>query len=76
MDDDLPVCALHTLADVMPSSGRCRACIEESNAESRAYLETSYLLAQVCRKVQKYVREAQKTDAAIDHDEAIDNTYL
>lgn len=76
MDDDLPVCALHTLADVMPSSGRCRVCIEESNADSRAYLETAHLLALGCRKMIKYVKAAQKADYAIDPDESIEIDYL
>lgn len=65
--DDLPVCEKHTLSDVMPHSGRCRACIEESNADSRPYLETSHTLAQGCREVLKYVRSVQQAEA-----EAID----
>lgn len=64
--DDLPVCEKHTLADVMPLSGRCRACIEESNTESRPYLETAHNLATGCREVLKYLRAVQKAESTID----------
>lgn len=58
--DDIPVCERHTLADVMPHSGRCRACIEESNAEAKPYLEAAHTFAQDYRKVLKYVRSVQQ----------------
>lgn len=65
MEADLPVCPTHGLTDVMPSSGRCRACIEESNAEARPYLETVHTLAEGCRSVNKYLRDAKKPDTSI-----------
>jgi hypothetical protein len=67
--DDLPVCERHMMADVMPHSGRCRACIEESNADARPYLETAHILATGCRKMLKYLNKVQKD---CDEDPAID----
>lgn len=64
--DDLPVCEKHMMADVMPRSGRCRACIEESNADARPYLETAHILATGCKEVLKYLRGLQKPHDAID----------
>jgi len=63
MDDQLPVCLKHLDADVMPISGRCCACIAESNEEARPYLETAHNLAEGCRQVLKYVRLIQKDDS-------------
>ena len=68
--DDLPVCEKHMMADVMPHSGRCRACIEESNTESRPYLETAHILATGCRKMLKYLKEVRKE---VDSAESIDH---
>ena len=65
MEPYLTVCPTHGLTDAMPSSGRCRACIEESNAEARPYLETVHTLAEGCRSVNKYLREQQKSDTSI-----------
>lgn len=65
MEADLPVCPVHGIADVMPSSGRCRACIEDHNEETRPYLETIHTLAEGCRSVNKYLREHQKSDTSI-----------
>jgi hypothetical protein len=64
--DDLPVCEKHLYADVMPHSGRCRVCIEESNADARPYLETAHILAEGCREVLKYLRSIQKDEDVID----------
>lgn len=65
--DDLPVCDKHMLADVMPHSGRCRACIEESNADARPYLKAAHNLATGCKEVLKYLRSVQKVDNIIDN---------
>lgn len=65
MEAYLAVCPVHGLADVMPVSGRCRVCIEESNDEARPYLETAHSLAEGCRTVNKYLREQQKSDTSI-----------
>jgi hypothetical protein len=65
MDDHLTVCLAHPQADVMPRSGRCRACIEESNAEARSYLETAHTLAQGCREVIKYLQSVREPEETI-----------
>lgn len=66
MEADLLACDKHGLAEVMPHSGRCRACIEESNAEARPYLAIAHTLAEGCREVQKYLRNAQQSPDPID----------
>lgn len=65
MEASPPVCPVHGLTDVMPSSGRCRVCIEESNDEARPYLETAHTVAELCRTVNRYLRENQKADTSI-----------
>lgn len=65
MDDHLTVCLAHPHADVMPRSGRCRACIAESNAAARPYLETAHTLAQGCREVVKYLRSLSEPEETI-----------
>lgn len=66
MEAETPVCVKHLDADVMPRSGRCRACIEESNADARPYLEMANSLAKSCRQIIDYVREARKTSPTIE----------
>lgn len=66
MEADLAVCPTHGLTDVMPHSGRCRACIEESNQDARPYLETVHTLAEGCKTMNKYLRDKQKGDNAIE----------
>lgn len=65
MEPALTVCPVHGLTDAMPASGRCRACIEESNEEARPYLETAHALAEGCRTVNKYLRDKQNSDTNI-----------
>ena len=65
MDASPPVCPVHGLTDVMPASGRCRVCIEESNSEARPYLETAHSIAELCRTVNRYLREHNETDISI-----------
>lgn len=65
MEPYLVVCPAHGLTEAMPLSGRCRACIEESNAEARPYLETAHSLAEGCRTVNKYLRDHQKPDTNV-----------
>lgn len=65
MEASLPVCPVHGLTDVMPSSGRCRVCIEESNADARPYLEVAHDVAELCRTVNRYLRDGNKTDTSI-----------
>lgn len=59
-------CDLHPHADVMPLSGRCRECIEESNKEARPYLQTVHNLAEGCKDLNKYLRDHAKPDMAIE----------
>lgn len=64
--DHINTCDLHPHADVMPLSGRCRACIEESNIDARPYLKAAHNLAEGCREMNKYLRDNAKPDTAID----------
>ncbi len=65
MEPCLIVCPTHGLTEATPTSERCLACIEESNAEARPYLETAHSLAEGCRTVNKYLRDHQKSDSSI-----------
>lgn len=65
--EQINACDKHPHSDVMPLSGRCRECIEESNLEARPYLKAVHNLAEGCREMNKYLRDATKSDTAISH---------